>query len=124
MKCYLSILIFSFFTLNACNQSSEGITKMNAKKFNEAVQTDNVQLIDVRTPAEFQEGHIPNAENIDYYSSDFIAEIQNLDKNKPVYVYCKSGGRSSDAAEILHENGFKEVYDLKGGITAWHNENP
>lgn len=78
------------------------------------------QLIDVRTPEEFNEGHIENAVNIDFYSDQFIDEInKSLDKNKTVFLYCKSGGRSGKAYTMLKENGFKEVYDLKGGYSNW-----
>ena len=79
----------------------------------------NVQLIDVRTPEEYAEGFIKNAKNINFYDDDFLSQMSSLDKNKPVYVYCKSGGRSGKSATQLKEAGFTKVYDLEGGITAW-----
>ncbi|MEZ4885165.1 MAG: rhodanese-like domain-containing protein [Chitinophagales bacterium] len=80
----------------------------------------NEQLIDVRTMEELNEtGRIPQALPIDYNGDDFEAKIAGLDKNKPVMVYCKSGGRSGSTCEMLRNMDFKEVYDLQGGITAW-----
>jgi rhodanese-related sulfurtransferase len=73
------------------------------------------QLVDVRTPEEFNEGKIENAQNIDFYANDFKSKIEALDKSKPVFIYCRSGGRSAKAANIFKEAGFKEIYDLQGG---------
>jgi rhodanese-related sulfurtransferase len=73
----------------------------------------------VRTAQEFSEGHLDNALNIDYYASDFQDMVSTLDKEQPVYVYCRSGGRSAKAAEIMKNSGFKVIYDLKGGYMAW-----
>jgi rhodanese-related sulfurtransferase len=79
----------------------------------------NVQLIDVRTPEEYAEGFINNAKNINFFDDDFLSQMSVLDTDKPVYLYCKSGGRSGKAAIQLKEAGFTKVYDLEGGITAW-----
>ncbi|GAB3752665.1 thioredoxin domain-containing protein [Spirosoma pomorum] len=77
------------------------------------------QLIDVRTPAEFGDGHLPNATNINSQGADFTQSLSKLDKNQPVYVYCMSGGRSKGAVEKLHELGYDQVYELKGGYLKW-----
>jgi rhodanese-related sulfurtransferase len=79
------------------------------------------QIVDVRTAEEFAGGHIANAVNMDVTSDDFDSKIQSLDTEKPVMVYCKSGGRSAKAASILKEKGFKNVYDLDGGILGWED---
>lgn len=79
-------------------------------------------LIDVRTPEEYAQGHLANAGMIDVTSSDFEARVSKLDKSKPVFVYGKAGIRSNKAANILSRLGFKEIYDLSGGITAWREE--
>lgn len=84
------------------------------------VKSGNAQLLDVRTPEEYDEGHLAKAANVDYKSPDFKEKIAKLDKSKPVYVYCLSGGRSAAAATALHESGFKEVYDMKGGYLKWN----
>lgn len=85
-------------------------------------ENENIQLIDVRTPQEFLEGHLKNAQNICVTSDDFEERVKQLDKDKPVYLYCRSGGRSANAAQILEEMGFTEVYDLQGGITNWKDK--
>ncbi len=80
---------------------------------------ENVQIIDVRTPAEFTDGHIQNAVNIDYFSKSFSANISKLNKQKTVLVYCAAGGRSATAAKEFKKLGFKKVYDLIGGYDDW-----
>lgn len=77
------------------------------------------QLIDVRTADEFVQGHLPDAKNIDYKRADFDRLIKALDKQKPVYVYCLSGGRSKAAAEQLRSLGYGPVYELTGGYLKW-----
>ncbi|HYD21122.1 MAG TPA: thioredoxin domain-containing protein [Flavipsychrobacter sp.] len=79
-------------------------------------------LLDVRTAEEFAEGYIKGAVNIDWNAPSFTTEVAKLDKNKPVFVYCRRGGRSSAAVQALKDMGFKEVYDLDGGITRWQKD--
>jgi len=79
------------------------------------------QLVDVRTEEEYAEGHLSKSQNINIRSADFDGKIGKLDKAKPVFVYCRSGGRSSSAAEKLAELGFTEIYNLDGGITKWES---
>ena len=92
---------------------------ISAEQMLELVKLEEVQLIDVRTPAEFAEGHIENAKNIDFYSANFDLQIDVLDKSKPVILYCKSGGRSAKCVSKLNLKGFKVIYDLQGGINHW-----
>ncbi len=100
-----------------------GIEHINAVEFKEKIKGNNVQLIDVRTPREFANEHIKEAININYYKKElFKNEMVKLDKSKPVYVYCKSGVRSSKSAKILKDAGYK-VFDLKGGILDWKSKN-
>lgn len=82
-------------------------------------ETDHVQLVDVRTPQEYNEAHIPAAINMDVKNINFDKEILGLDSTRPVFVYCRSGKRSLEAANILEKNKFKVVYNLGGGINAW-----
>ena len=77
------------------------------------------QIIDVRTPQEFDEGHIENAIMIDFYAEDFREKIGRLDKEKAYFVYCRSGNRSGQAVDIMRELGFQEVYNLSAGIREW-----
>jgi glutamine cyclotransferase len=76
-------------------------------------------ILDVRTPDEFNGGHIGNAVNIDFYSPDFKSNLEKLDRNKLYLVYCLTGGRSASASQMLSELGFPRVYNLAGGITRW-----
>lgn len=102
---------------NKTIQSNLSATEFDAKLKSES----NPQLIDVRTPQEFEQGHLMHASNINWKDSNFGTQISSLDKTKPVYVYCLSGNRSSSAAAKMRSDGFTEVYELSGGITAWRN---
>jgi thioredoxin 1 len=77
------------------------------------------QLVDVRTPGEFGGGHLVGAKNLDYRNPEFAQTLAQLDKSKPVFVYCLSGGRSADAAKLMREQGFSTVYELQGGYLKW-----
>ncbi len=79
-------------------------------------------IIDVRTPGEYEEGHMEDAVNINYYSDTFRDQLDQLDKDKIYLIYCRSGSRSGAAFEIMKELEFMEVYNLQGGITQWINE--
>ena len=79
-------------------------------------------IIDVRTPGEFAEEHIENATNIDFYSEAFRDMLNTLDKNKTYLIYCKVGGRSGSALDIMAELNFKKVYNILGGINQWKTE--
>jgi rhodanese-related sulfurtransferase len=81
----------------------------------------NFVILDVRTAAEFSGGHIENANNLDYYSTTFKDDLSKYNHNKIYLIYCKAGGRSAQATNIAKELGFKEVYNMLGGITAWIN---
>jgi rhodanese-related sulfurtransferase len=88
----------------------------------QALINKGVTVIDVRTPEEYSAGHLENAVNIDFKAASFKEEISKLDKEKPYLVYCRTGGRSGQSVKIMEELGFKNIYDLKGGITAWQAE--
>ena len=85
-----------------------------------------IQLIDVRTPSEFESGHIEGAKNIDFKSEDFGKQITKLKKGKPVLLYCRSGNRSLKAINNFRDAGFtkKPVYNMVGGIIAWQKKYP
>jgi thioredoxin len=85
------------------------------KKLNE---TPGAILLDVRTTGEFGGGHLPKAKNMDFRSSDFANQIKTLPKDQPIFVYCLSGGRSAQAAELLKKEGY-QVTELKGGYLKW-----
>lgn len=114
-----AVLTLSF---QACNSSPKG-NLLNPDAFKTGLNDKKDEiLLDVRTAGEFGEGHIKDALNIDWYSPDFKEQVAKLDKSKPVFLYCRSGGRSGQAAQMLKGMGFTEVYDLDGGITRWKNE--
>lgn len=77
--------------------------------------TKDAQLLDVRTPQEWQAGKITSSNCMNFNDADFKQQIEKLDKNKPVFIYCAAGGRSSKAAPILQAAGFKQIYNLTGG---------
>jgi len=118
---FLSLVLITFLFLSCQGQSSKTVQTIDAKAFSEKLKsTQNPQLLDVRTPSEYSGEHIENAKNLNWNGSDFVAQANQLDKSKPVFVYCKVGGRSSQAADKLAELGFKEIYNLDGGIMKWN----
>jgi rhodanese-related sulfurtransferase len=76
-------------------------------------------LLDVRTPEEYESGHLPGSLNIDIRGFDFHEQIENLDPHKPYYVYCHAGSRSAAACRYMESKGFEELFNLKGGYSAW-----
>lgn len=108
----------SIFTTMFGSRSSENnnIQVLDILEFKLQTQNKNVQLIDVRTPKEYNLGHIQNAVNIGLSESNFVQEFNKLNKVEPVYIYCRSGARSRQCSIKLAEMGFTNIYDLKGGI--------
>jgi len=118
---FLTLIAISFLFLNCQGQQSKNIQTVDVKSFAEKLKSNkNPQLLDVRTPEEFNSEHIENATNVNWNSDDFITKSENYDKSKPIFVYCKVGGRSYQAATKLAELGFKEIYNLEGGIMKWN----
>lgn len=103
----------------ACSEAQQ-IKRLNVKEFKELMdKTPNKTILDVRTNGEVAQGVLPQAMQIDYNSENFESQLDKLDKNKPVFIYCAVGGRSGSACSILAKKGFKQVYNLEGGINAW-----
>lgn len=124
-----SIIILLLITVwSGCgnNQTKEqkSSNKLMAQAFADKIEeVEYLQLVDVRTPEEFEKGHIKDAINIDWNGTDFAEQIAMLDTEKPVFVYCLSGGRSSKAVEKLEEMGFEQIYELPGGMMEWRANN-
>ena len=119
MKSFFFILTI----LYTCATNVHGQKQVTATEFKKLLgENSNVQLIDVRTPEEFQEGHIPNSKNINLFDDDFEKRLLKYNKSKPIFVYCEVGGRSGEAAALLSKSGYSNVYDLKGGMRAWKKE--
>ena len=119
------ILLLSLaFSLSNCHESKaqqavQATTVLAPDDFEAKALKADVQLIDVRTPDEYKTGHIPTAKNINFYDADFKDQMEKLDKSKVIAVYCGVGGRSGKASTILTQLGFKTIYDLQGGMSAW-----
>ena len=101
--------------------SAKTFESVDAAEFAREIAKKGVQIVDVRTAAEYAEGHIPNAVNIDVYSEDFADKIAQLDKERTVAIYCRSGRRSKSAAEQAVKQGFK-VVELDGGVLSWRGK--
>ncbi len=115
---FLILMTISTLPISGCSGNGN-IVSVSAQEFEKEIKADSVQLLDVRTPQEYAEGHIDGALNINVQSEDFqkMAE-KDLSKDATILVYCRSGRRSMDAAEILTKLGYK-VVNLKGGIIEW-----
>lgn len=109
-------MLFSICMLAGC--AAVGFKSVDTQRFASAIDGGRVQLVDVRTPAEYAEGHIAGAINMDVQSPDFASRIATLDKGRKVAVYCRSGRRSKMAAEQLDKAGFR-VIELEEGIQSW-----
>ncbi len=120
MKALLGLLtfaIFSTFALAAGEPAKDAPVKIEQA---EKLIADGIQLLDVRTQEEWDEGHLKGAKMVTVTEKDFLEKAKaTLDPKKPVLVYCRSGGRSAKAVKQLREAGFTTVYDMDGGITAW-----
>jgi len=125
MKNFTSILFiaFSFFwQINFSSCQNKNTYQLNVDEFQKKLAlSSNAMIIDVRTLGEFDGGHLSDAKNIDWNGNGFETEIVKLDKTKPLFVYCLVGGRSASAANKMRSLGFKEVYEMQGGIMAWNN---
>ena len=113
------ILVISCLSLLTACKSNAQQTNLSVTEFEKAIIQNNIQVLDVRTPGEYQTGHLKNAMLADWNNEEeFKERVKSLDKNKPIYTYCLSGGRSGAATEWLIKNGFT-AYNLNGGINAW-----
>ena len=117
------IVLFSMLILStsSCISQSKNYKTIAPAEFKtQVLKTKKAQLLDVRTPEEYTAGHLSKSKNINWNGSDFEIQVQKLDKNEPVFVYCKAGGRSANASQKLSELGFKNIINMDGGITKWN----
>ncbi|MCK8480167.1 rhodanese-like domain-containing protein [Psychroserpens algicola] len=121
MKNKVLMYCFALFALAySCKEEPQSEIKMvSPEEMQSLLELEDIQLVDVRTPAEHKSGYIEHAQNIDLTSPTFDEDIIKLDKTKPVVVYCKSGGRSAKCSKKLKEAGFVKIYDLEGGLEKW-----
>lgn len=116
----LSLLFIAFLFISCQGQTAKPVQTLDVKTYAEKLKnTEKPQLLDVRTPEEYSVEHLENADNVNVNSSDFASKAALYDKSKPIFVYCKVGGRSAQAADKLVAMGFTEVYNLEGGIMKW-----
>lgn len=122
MKNIISILFISIL-LPSC-QAQTKQTSLPVNEFENAINGSYAQVLDVRTAAEYKSGYLKKSLQADWYNQqEFKDRTSNMDKSKPVYVNCLTGVRSAAAAKKLKQNGFSNVLDLKGGLTAWNLAN-
>jgi rhodanese-related sulfurtransferase len=121
----LTILVLVTFLGISCNTTSHSksdtISVITPTEFKE--KSVNHTIIDVRTPQEFSEGHIEGAVNINFFDKTFLDQMGKYEKNEQLFIYCKSGNRSGKAVKKITDSGFKQVYDLEGGILNWVKNN-
>lgn len=116
----LVVMVGIVFAVSQKGDVNMAITSKQASDLIQKNQSNpNFVILDVRTPAEYQSGAIAGSINIDIYASDFKTKLNQLDRNKTYLVYCRTSNRSSQAAAMMKELKFKEVYDLSGGVVAW-----
>lgn len=128
---FLGVVLFATVFMSACSngqtETKESTIDTTLEKtlytvdeFSEKLNAmDDAQLVDVRTPGEFSSGHLEGALNYDWNGSEFESQIADLDKSKPVFIYCLSGGRSGAAAKQMRADGFQHVYEMEGGMMKW-----
>lgn len=118
MRYFITIISFSLLLLSCQAQPTK--STLSPDEFEQALTAPNVQVLDVRTAAEYNSGHLKNALQADWYNQQqFKDRTQHLDKAKPLFVYCLTGVRSAAAVTYFKQKGFTNVRDLKGGLTAW-----
>lgn len=123
MKSLLNVAFMSFclLWLSSCESEQESfIKKIDKETLIAEVIGKDVQLIDIRTPEEYMKGYIDDAINIDFLQEEtFKKDIQKFDKNQPIYIYCRSGGRTGRASKLMQQMGFKKIFDYSGSYNDW-----
>jgi rhodanese-related sulfurtransferase len=121
MRTIIYLAFASILAFQSCAQKS-AVTNISADSLQSLLKDEHGILLDVRTPEEYAEGHIPGAINIDYRSEHFSEGLDTLNKDLVYQVYCHSGRRSSESSEIMKKKGFKSIYNLEGGILEWQKK--
>lgn len=118
---FLGLLLFaSCVPTTPVKNSTGNYYRVHKEEFIKTLGDSSGILLDVRTPEEFASGHIEGAININLFDSNFAAQVEGLDLKKPIFVYCKSGGRSGKSAQVLLKKGARKVYDLIGGYSRYN----
>ena len=119
-----NFIILYIILFSSCqNTQEEKFRNIDIIKFYETVSASNITILDVRTSQERAHGYINNSTHIDFYDDSFLDKVNLLNKENPIYIYCKVGGRSTKVSEKISELGFKEIYNLEGGFISWSGHN-
>lgn len=117
MRHFKLLIIMTIFI--SCISHDENSLALKAEAFKAKIENEDVQLIDIRSPKEFSAGHIKKAVNINYFSKNFQDSIRLLKTTLPIFVYCRSGKRSSKSIALFKSVGFDSIYQLEGGLSQW-----
>ncbi len=122
------IILISILNIHCSNNKQSkvqkdfgGISVISPQDFK--LKYVNHTIIDIRTPREYGSGHIEGAININLFDKDFLNQLSKYDKEQPIFIYCRSGNRTSTASKKMANFGFKQIYDLQGGIKNWTRAN-
>jgi len=122
----LFVLLFGFILPSCRVQQEQQITALSPKEASNLIEkhkgNSGFVILDIRTPGEYQSGHLKNAVMIDYYSKSFADEIGRLGKEKSYLVYCRSGNRSARSMDLFKKLQFQKIYHLSSGINSWTSE--
>jgi rhodanese-related sulfurtransferase len=113
------MLVLGSVSCTSQTAEQKAYTDLDVAAFKAKMAETGIVLLDVRTPEETAEGKIEGASEIDYEAATFETEVAKLDKAKTYLIYCRSGRRSSEASAYMAKQGFKSLYNLKGGYEAW-----
>ena len=113
------MIIVLFSLLISCGSSGQINPQEVAADELKELLTQDILLVDVRTPNEYQQGRIPGSRLVNYRDADFAAKVAQLEIDKPVAVYCAAGTRSTNAMKAFQDAGFKTIYNYKGGFGDW-----
>ena len=122
----LVVILFGFILPSCQAQQDQNITALSPKEASKLIETrtgdSDFIILDIRTPGEYQSGHLKDATMIDYYSKSFGDEIGRLDKEKSYLIYCRSGNRSARSMDLFKKLKFQKIYHLSSGINGWISE--
>jgi phage shock protein E len=118
----VAVVAVGFLIVAGCSSTKGVITNLNAQEFSVKSQETGVITLDVRTPGEFNQGHISGAMNIDVEATTFENEVSKLDKSKSYAVYCHSGRRSGIATGQMEKLGFVHLFNLQNGFSDWMSQ--
>ena len=122
----LLVTFLAFILLSPRAQSDQQFTAVSPKEASALIETHKEDsdfiILDIRTPGEYQSGHIKNSIMIDFYSKTFAEEVDRLDKGKTYLIHCRSGNRSTRSMGLLRKLKFQKIYHLSSGINGWKSE--